>query len=275
MKDNLDAIDQIKTTAIDLAMKFGPKLLTAIIIVVIGMFAARWAAGATGRLLMRMDLEPPALKLVQNIVRIVVLLLFVIMALQNLGVELLPVIAGLGVAGAGVALAMQGVLSNIVAGLTIILTKPFRVGEYISIVKEEGRVEDISLFNTTLGHTDFSRVVIPNRRVVGEILHNYGQIRQLAVEVHVAYDADLNQVLRVVDQVVRANPRVLREPVPVIQAQKLADSAINISVGPWVKVDDYATATGEINKAVVEAFREAAIAIPAPRREVRLVERAA
>ena len=74
MKDNLDAIDQIKTTAIDLAMKFGPKLLTAIIIVVIGMFAARWAAGATGRLLRRMDLEPPALKLVQNIVRIVVLL---------------------------------------------------------------------------------------------------------------------------------------------------------------------------------------------------------
>jgi small conductance mechanosensitive channel len=68
---------------------------------------------------------------------------------------------------------------------------------------------------------------------------------------------------------------VLREPVPVIQAQKLADSAINISVGPWVKVDDYAAATGEINKAVVEAFREAAIAIPAPRREVRLVERAA
>src|SRR4029077_20628158 len=121
--------------------------------------------------------------------RLLVLLLFVIMALQNLGVELLPLIAGLGIAGAGVALAMQGVLSNVAAGLTIIFTKPFRVGEYISIVTEEGRVGTITTFRTTLSHTDRSRIVIPNRKIAGEILHNYGTIRQLDVTVGVAYDA--------------------------------------------------------------------------------------
>jgi small conductance mechanosensitive channel len=273
MKDNLDAIDQIRSTAIDLALKFGPRLLTAVIIVVVGVFAARWAARATARLLRRVELEPPALKLLQTIVRIVVLLLFVIMALQNLGVELLPVIAGLGVAGAGVALAMQGVLSNIVAGLTIILTRPFRVGEYISIVKEEGCVEDVSLFNTTLSHADRSRVVIPNRRVVGEILHNYGQIRQLPVTVQVAFDADLDKALAVIQDVVRANARCLPEPAPVIQAQRLADSSVSIFVGPWVKVADYPPAVGEINKAIVEAFRGHGLTIPLPRHEVRLVER--
>src|SRR5262249_59646700 len=119
-------------------------------------------------------LGPPARALLERAVKLLVLGLFVIMALQTLGVELLPLIGGLGVAGAGVALAMQGVLGNIVAGLTIIFTRPFRVGDYISIAREEGEVLDISLSSTVLGHPDLSRVVIPNRKIVGEILHNYG-----------------------------------------------------------------------------------------------------
>ena len=94
------------------------------------------------------------------------------MALQNLGVELLTSIAGLSVAGVGVALAMQGVLVNMMAGLTIIFTRPFRVGEYISIVGEEGRVKGISLFSIVLSHPDLSQIVIPNRMIGGEILHN-------------------------------------------------------------------------------------------------------
>ena len=136
--------------------------------------------------------------------------LFAIMALQNLGVELLPLIAGLGVAGAGVALAMQGVLGNVAAGLTIIFTQPFHVGDYISISKEEGEVLDINLFTTTLGHTDRSKVVIPNRKIVGEILHNYGRIRQLDVVVGVSYGTDVNLALSTIDEILRSNPRVLQ-----------------------------------------------------------------
>jgi len=203
MDPNLAALDQVKSMAIDLGMRFGPKLLVAIIIMVAGFYVARWIAGVTGRAMRPFEFEPPVRQLMLNIVRALVLLVFAIMALQNLGVELLPLIAGLGVAGAGIALAMQGVLANLVAGLTIILTRPFRVGEYISIVKEEGQVAEISLASTTLTHPDRSRVVIPNRKVVGEILHNYGQIRQAQVEVRVAYDTDLNQVLAAIREVAK------------------------------------------------------------------------
>src|SRR5271166_273141 len=143
-----------------------------------GIFVGGWVARATARGLHRLNLEPPVLELLTRVARILVLALFAIMALQNLGVELLPLIAGLGVAGAGIALATQGVLSNMVAGLSIIFTKPYRVGEYISIVGVEGQVESITLFNTALLHADRSRIVVPNRKVVGEILHNYGKIRQ-------------------------------------------------------------------------------------------------
>jgi small conductance mechanosensitive channel len=275
MKDNLEALEQVRSTAIDLGMKFGPRLVTAIIILVIGFFVARWAAGVMQRLLRKFEFEPPIRQLLENIVRVLVLILFGIIALQNLGVELLPLIAGLGVVGAGIAFAMQGVLGNMVAGLTIILTRPFRVGEYISIVKEEGRVETISLFNTTLSHADLSSVVIPNRKIVGEILHNYGQIRQLQVAVRVAYDADLNQALATIDEILQRNPRVLKEQAPVIQVNRLADSSVNIGVGPWVSVPDYVAALGEVNKAIVETFRSRGIVIPFPQHEVRLLEKAA
>jgi small conductance mechanosensitive channel len=275
MDVNLTALDQVRSTAIDLGMKFGPKLLVALVIMGIGLVAARWMAGVTDRSLQRFQFEAPIRKLMVNISRLFVLLLFVIMALQNLGVELVPLIAGLGIASAGIALAMQGVLSNLFAGLTIILTRPFHVGEYISIVKEEGRVEDVSLFHTTLGHPDLSKVVIPNRKIVGEILHNHGQIRQAHIEVRVAYDADLNQALATVSEVLRANPRALQDPAPVVAVIQLADSSVNIGVKPWINVPDFAATCGEINKAVVEAFRARGIASAPPRREVRMVAQAA
>ena len=271
----VETIEQIRSTVIDLALKFGPKLLAALIILAIGYLVGRQIARWLERALMHLEMEPPVRTLIVRIVRVAVSLLFAIMALQNLGVELLPLVAGLGVAGAGIALAMQGLLGNLFAGLTIIFTKPFRVGEYIGIVGEEGSVDAITLFQTTLSHPDRSRVVIPNRKIVGEILHNYGQIRQLDITVGVGYDTELNQALTLIQEVLDANARVLRDIAPVIGVRLLADSSINIAVKPWVGVQDYGPAGGEINKGILEAFREHGIVIPYPQREVRLLQEAA
>src|SRR5688572_14089593 len=231
MEDQLQALDQVTATAIELALKYGPRVALAIAILVAGYIAGGWAGRSLDRALGRFHLEVPVRLLLERATRLLVLGLFAIMALQNLGVELLPLIAGLGVAGAGIALAMQGVLSNMVAGLTIIFSKPFRVGDYISIVKEEGTVLDISIASTTLGHADLSRVVIPNRKIVGEILHNYGQVRQLALEVGVAYGSDLDAALAAIREALAANPRILKEPAPAVAVTKLADSAVTISIG--------------------------------------------
>lgn len=271
MGANLQSLDQVTTTAIDLGMRFGPKLLVALLMLAAGYAVGRWAAAATLRALRRVKLEPTAMALAARGVRIFVFALFAIMALQNLGIELLPLIAGLGLAGAGVALALQGVLRNLVAGLTIVFTRPFRVGDYISIVKEEGEVLDIALFSTTLGHADRSRIVIPNRMIVGEILHNYGQMRQLAIEVAVAYDAGLDKALPAVEDVLRANPRVLREPAPFVGIARLDDAGVAIAVNPWVPVKDYGAAGSEINRAILDAFRDRGIALPPSQRELRLV----
>jgi small conductance mechanosensitive channel len=271
MDEQLKALDQVSSTAIDLAMRFGPRLLVAILILVAGYFAGRWAGRAALGALARLQLDPPVRSMLERIVRVFVLALFGIVALQNLGVELLPLIAGLSIAGAGIALAMQGVLGNIVAGLTIIFTHPYRVGDFISIQKEEGEVLDVSLFSTVLGHPDLSRIVIPNRKIVGEILHNYGKLRQLDVEVGVAYDTDMGAALRAVEETLRANPRVLQDPKPVIGVARFAQSQVAIAVKPWVNVPDFALASAEVQQAILQTFRSRDIVIPLPQREVRML----
>lgn len=275
MSSGLETIDQIKATFIDLAIRFGPKLATAILILTAGVFIANWCTRATARGLQRFELEPPVRMLLTRLVRILVLGIFLIAALQNLGVELLPLIAGLGVAGAGIALATQGVLSNVVAGLSIIFTKPYRVGEYIGVAGVEGEVTAISLFSTVLTHPDRSRIVVPNRKVVGEILQNYGNVRQSEILVGIAYESDLTVALNAIREVVNANPRVLADPIPVVQVNVLADSAVQIAIRPWVAVSDFRVVAGELNLSVAENLRQRGIAIPYPQREVRLIRDAA
>jgi len=271
MDKNLDALDHAKSAALDMALRFGPKVLVALLIMIAGVIAGRWLGRATEQGLTKLELEPPVRLLLVRVVRILVFGLFAIIALQNLGVELLPLIAGLSVAGAGLALATQGVLSNVVAGLTIIFTKPYRIGDYVEIIHVEGRVDVISLFSTTLVHADRSRVVVPNRKIVGEVLHNYGQIRQAELQVGVGYEVDLPRALAAIRALVDGNARVLKDPVPVVQIAQLADSAVQIAVKPWVAVADYEIVVGELGLAIVEACRERGISIPYPQREVRLL----
>jgi small conductance mechanosensitive channel len=271
MDEPIAQLEQARSTVTDLAISYGPRVLAAVLVLLAGFLVGRWLGNSLDRLLQRLGLDITVRILLVRLTRAAVMVLFAIMALQNLGVELLPLIAGLGIAGAGIALALQGVLGNVAAGLTIIFTRPFKVGEYVSIVGEEGRVEAITLFSTTLGHPDRSLVVIPNRKVVGEILHNYGAIRQLDLRVGVAYDTDLGAAIALVKDLLDGNARVLTDPSPVIQVATLADSSIEIAVKPWVNVPDYGAARGELNRAIVEAFRQRSIVIPFPQREVRML----
>jgi small conductance mechanosensitive channel len=259
--ETLQRTSSLLTTA---AVEYGPRLLAAALVLLAGYFVTQWVSRMAERGLDRLSLEPPVRLLLMRLLRLLVFALFLLMALQNLGIDLLPLIAGLGIAGAGIALALQGVLGNVAAGLTIIFTRPFRVGQYISIAGVEGAVESVTLFNTTLRHADRSSVVIPNRKIAGEILHNYGEIRQLALGVQITYESDVEAAIATVQKVLDANPRVLRNPAPVVQASSLGDFGIGVAVKPWVAVGDYEAAIGEINPEIIRAFRELQVSVAMP-----------
>lgn len=246
------------------AVKYGLQALVAIGIFVAGVLVARWAGNLMQQALERQTLEPPVRMLLVRIVKIIVLLFTAVIALEALGVPIAPLVAGIGVAGVGIGLALQGVLSNVMAGLSIIFTKPYKVGEHISLLGVHGDVVMIDIFSTILMHSDHSRVVIPNRKIVGEILHNFGTIRQLHFTVDVSYKTDLNQALAIVREIVESHSHVLKDPPPALGVSRLGQPAITIAIEPWTKVVHYGSLQGELSKAIVERFRAAQIEFPSP-----------
>jgi small conductance mechanosensitive channel len=249
----------------------GFSLLGAMLVTIVGLFVAHWAGKLMFNWLSRRQMEPPLRMLLTRAAKLLIMALALLIAVGTLGFQIMPLVAGLSVVGVGVGLAMQGVLGNLVAGLVIIFTKPFRVGEYVEIIGVQGQVETIELFSTVLLHPDRSRVVIPNRKIVGEVLHNFGTIRQLSLAVGVGYDTNIPATLALVREILSKNPRVLKELAPGVGVTTLADSSINIAIAPWVAVGDFGAAKGEIYQAVLERFREAGISIPFPQREIRIL----
>jgi small conductance mechanosensitive channel len=262
---------QWKETILNYLTTKGFSLLGAMLVTILGLFVAHWVGKLVFNWLSRRQLEPPLRMLLTRVVKLLIIALALLIAVGTLGVQIMPLVAGLSVVGVGVGLAMQGVLGNLVAGLLIIFTKPFRVGEYIEIIGVQGQVDTIELFNTVLLHPDRSRIVIPNRKIVGEVLHNYGTIRQLCLSVGISYDANIPKTMALVREILSGNSRVLKEMAPGVGVSTLADSSINLTVAPWVTVSDYGAAKGEIYQAIVERFRDAGIGIPFPQREIRML----
>lgn len=249
----------------------GMQILTAIVLMGIGVFIARWVGNLLHRWLRSKEYDEPVSNLIVKVVKLLIVAFIGIMALGQMGVQITPLIAGIGVAGVGISLAMQGVLANLVAGLTIIISKPFTIGEYIELLGVYGQVTDIDLFSTTLLHADNSHVIVPNRKIVGEILHNYGHIRQLDLTAAIGYSADLTLALAIVGEILQQNPRVLTEPAAVVGIAALGESSIVLAIKPWVKVEDFVPAQAAIYQAVIERFRDRKIEIPIPRRDIRFL----
>lgn len=269
MQDPVQTVAKWQDTIIAFLVKYGFQMLGATIVFVVGLFIARAVGNWFDAWLGKRRLEPPIRVLLVRLCRLLIMAMVLVIVLDQLGVQVAPLIAGLGVAGVGIGLAMQGVLSNMMAGFTLIFTKPFRVGEYIELLGVYGQVTSIELFTTKLQHADKSVVTIPNRKIVGEIMHNYGTMRQLDLNVGVAYSTNIPTALTTVGEILRNNARVLKDPAPLIGIETLGDSAINITVRPWVNVPDYTAAQLELYQAIIEKFRTAGISIPFPQREVR------
>ncbi len=271
---NTEFFDKVIAKAAEFSVAYGTQLVGAAIILAIGLGVGWWLARVLADWLAKRELEPPLRSLIVRVAKLLMFGLTMTLVLDKLGVPIAPLIAGVGVAGVGIGLAMQGVLGNLIAGLTIIFTKPFRVGEYVELVGVHGQITAIELFSTVLLHEDRSRVVIPNRKIVGEIVHNYGQTRQLNLSVGVDYSTNLADAVAAVRAVLAASPRVLKSPEAVVGVSSLADSSISIAIKPWVKLEDFVPAGAELNQAIVEQFRARGIDIPFPQCDVRLLNAA-
>jgi small conductance mechanosensitive channel len=271
VQEVVDLVGTVKTQLVRHGIDYGLQIFGAVVILVIGFVSARLVGGFVDRSLQRTQLEPHLRHLLVRVAKGLVLLFTAVVCLDKFGVQVTALVAGISVAGVAGGFALQGVLGNVAAGISIMFSKYFKIGEYIEIGSTRGQVEAIQLSMTVLRTLEDARVIVPNRKIVGEIIFNYGAERRVPLTVEVAYREDLDKALRTVHEVLAANPRVIQGRSPQVGITKLNDSGIEITMRPWCKAEDYWDVHFEIYRAMVDRFRSLHVEIPYPQREVRLL----
>jgi len=212
--------------------------------------------------------------MVLSISRNIVIGIGVLIALSQLGITLGPLLAGLGIAGFIVGFALQDSLSNFASGMMILFYRPFDVGDTIETGGLRGKVNNMSLVNTTIRTFDNQSMIIPNNKVWQDVIINLTDQRERRVDMTfgIAYDEDIDRVAKVIMDILVADERVLDEPEAVIKVGSFGDSAIEILVRPWVKTEDYWDVRWDLNKTIKQAFDREGITIPFPQRDVHLFQ---
>lgn len=269
IEERLSADVVIIRRAIDLLGDFAVNLTIAAIIFLLTLIAAKWAASAARRILSRthaMRRDPTVLAFIVQIVKVIVIVIGMIAVLQRLGVQTTSIIAVLGAASLAVGLALQGTLSNVAAGVMLLVLRPYRVGDVITVTGVTGSVVRLDLFTTHLTNGDNSKIVIPNSKILSDVVINLsGQTtRRVAVNVGVGYGSDLDQARAVIAEVAHAHPCVLPAPEIWTGVTGLLDSSVQITLYAWVKSPDHFQTTADLTQSIKEALDRAGIDIPYP-----------
>jgi small conductance mechanosensitive channel len=269
---DLETVQKFADLASEFVVSYGFQMLGAVIVLILGWFVAKWVAGLVLKLCQRANLDVTLGKFFADMAKILVLVFVVIIALGKFGITIAPFIAALGAVAFGGTLAMQGPLSNYGAGLTIILTRPFVLGDTIKIQGVIGIVEEVKLAYTQLITEDGEIITIPNKLIVGEILHNSNANLVIEASINIAYDSDTKKAISIIKEVMAGNEKVVDEPEAQAGIQNFADSAIELGYRYWVPTKQYYSVMYEVNELILSRFNEEGIAIPFPQRELHIIK---
>lgn len=273
----MDEMMKYKDEAVALAMVYVPKVLLAILTLIIGL----WIVGAirkfVGKALARRSVDRTLAPFLQNVLGWILKAVLFISVAQMVGVQTTSMIAILGAAGLAVGLALQGSLANFAGGVLILIFRPYEVGHFIEAQGHSGTVKEIEIFTTTLLTPQNRRVIIPNGALSNGSIINYtveGTAR-VDISIGIDYKADIEKARKILLELVTSDPRVLPEPAPVVVVTALGDNSINLAVRPHAKVEDYwGVLCDTLEKGKVR-LEEAGIGIPFPQRDVHVYQHSA
>jgi len=251
---------------------FGLKAIGGLIVFLVGLVVAKSTRKAVGRLFDKMELDVTLEKFLTSLSYYVVLAIVGVAAMGMMGIEMTSFIAVLGAAGLAIGLALQGTLSNVAAGVMLLLFRPFRVGDFIDASGVAGAVESVGLFATKMNTGDNVHIVIPNSGIYGGIIKNFSHnpTRRNDMVVGVSYNDDLNLAMSTIKSVLDADERVLRDPEYLVAVSELGDSSVNILVRPWCAASDYWRLRWDLTQVFKEKLEAAGCSIPYPQQDVHL-----
>ncbi|NEX92312.1 mechanosensitive ion channel family protein [Caulobacter sp. 17J65-9] len=258
-------LPKLADAAGDLALN----LVTAALILVATWFVARWAVALTRRALQRIRATRNDRTLqgfAVQVVRVAVYIIGLVAVLNRLGVQTTSIVAVLGAASLAIGLAMQGALSNVAAGVLLLILRPYKVGDVIEVAGRTGTVRRLDLFTTEVATGDNIKIVAPNSKVLGDVIVNFSAhpSRRIELSFDVEYEADIQQVYDLMRQTAAANPKVLADPAPWAGVTALKDSAVVITLHAWVNTPDWFETKAGLIRAVKEAFEREGLSIPYP-----------
>ena len=256
----------------ELAVAYVPKLLLAIITLLVGFWLIRRVTRGLSKLLNVRQVEDTLAKFLVSLLDVLLKILLVISVASMVGVATTSFIAMLGAIGLGVGMALQGSLGNLAGGILILLFKPYRVGDVIEVQGYTGRVREIHIFNTTMVNYQNERIVIPNGIISnGSIKNLFSEpTRRIDIVFGISYGDDIASARAVIEKVISGDERILEEPAPDVVVCGHADSAIEIMTRTWVNSEDYWPVYYSLFEQVKVAFDAAGITIPFPQRDVHL-----
>ncbi len=267
---HIDTAKKLFDFLIEFIAKYSLQVLGGIIVLILGWIVSKLVARFIKKLLDLRKVDVTITKFLVGAVKLSIMAFAVLVALGKFGIEIAPFIAGLSVVGFGTSFALQGPLSNYAAGASLIFTKPFKVGDIIEVIKEMGEVVDISLPQTVLKTVDGTVIVIPNKHIIGEIIHNYTDLKKLDIRVGVSYQSNIDKAIDCVRSIIMKDHRTVQHKETKVGIFDLGDSSINIYARVWCKQADYWDVMFSINKCILEEFKKHGIEIPFPQRDVRI-----
>ena len=253
-------------TAKSLLVEYGPNILYALGLLIVGLFIIKKIVAFTKKVLTSRKIDITLQNFLINIVSVGLKLLLLVAVISKLGIDTTAIAAALAAAGLGIGLALQGALSNLAGGILIIVFKPFKIGDLVDAHNEIGIVKDINIFTTQIVTPDNKRVIIPNGTLANSNIINYSTEGKLRVDltIGVGYDEDIKETKKVLLNVLKQHDKVLQDPQPTVDVQELAESSVNFAVRPWCKVEDYWTVYFGITENCKLALDKAGIEIPYP-----------
>ncbi|CAB0151161.1 Small-conductance mechanosensitive channel [Pseudidiomarina piscicola] len=256
----------------DLIVSYVIKFVVAILILIVGRMVANSAAKFLGRGMTRKGVDGAVISFLSAIVKSVIFIAAILMALSQVGVQTTSFIAILGAAGLAIGLSLQGSLANMASGVLIITFRPFRAGEYVEAGGVSGTVQEVNIFQTILKTPDNKVVFVPNAQITGQPITNYSReaTRRVDLLIGVSYDADLKKTKEVLESVLKADERLLKDPAWNIQVNALNDSSVDFIVRPWVNAADYWPVYWDLMREIKIALDEHDIGIPYPQMDVHL-----
>ncbi len=255
------------------ALTWSWRILAALLIFLLGRWIARRLANLVQRSVQRAGGDPMLSGFLRTFSFGLMLAVVAVAALDQLGVPSASLLAALGAAGLAIGLALQGSLSNLASGLLLILSRPFRVGDFVEVGGQSGGVDSIGLLFTRLVTGDNREVTIPNSQVMGSEIVNYSArgTRRIDLVVGIGYGSDPRAALDLIRGVLGQESRLLPEPEPSLLVLGLGESSVDLAVRPWVKVEDYWTVRSDLLDAIKRVLEENGIEIPFPQRTLHLV----